>query len=545
VSDFPAKAVTAELLLARLDFRAGALLTALNRCTSAGAAVPATGSPSLEYQVAQLRAEILEAMMRRAEAREAYETARQLLERLRFRLRGDEIKVAFLKNKLSVYESLFWLTLTDRSQPDRVARAFAVAETAKSRSMAEQVQASANASAGSSEVLEIRRELDAVYQRIQRVEADAGTSLDIARQQRATLRNRSRRLETQLAGRLAALEGLSGGQALPLNGNDPGALRAWLPEGVQVVEYFVSRDTVFAFLLDRGTLRVWPLAPVQRVQRLARFLRLQLRGSRTALHAHLRSMYDELLEPLRSSLTGDHLVIIPHGALHSIPFAALHDGTSYLLDRYAISYAPSADLLRITTERPASSGSQSLVVGVADAQAPLIEREARTLAGILPNAKLLLGPEASFARLREEAKNSRIVHLAAHGFVQRENPLFSAIRLANSWLTVFDLYRCSIPAELVTLSGCSTGLNEVVGGDELVGLLRGLLQAGARNALVSLWDVDDGSTTQFMESFYRGMLLDGLSPTDALRTASLDLRKTYEDPYHWAAFHLVGLGKKL
>jgi CHAT domain-containing protein len=281
------------------------------------------------------------------------------------------------------------------------------------------------------------------------------------------------------------------------------------------------------------------------VQRLARFLRLQLRGSRNALHAHLRRMYEELLEPLRPSLTGGHLVIVPHGALHSIPFAALHDGSGYLLDRYAISYAPSADLLRLTAERPAAEGIQSLVVGVADAQAPLIEREARTLAEILPDAKLLLGDDASFARLREEGRHSRIVHLAAHGFVQRENPLFSAIRLANSWLTVFDLYRCSLPADLVTLSGCSTGLNEVVGGDELVGLLRGLLQAGARNALVSLWDVDDGSTTELMEGFYRRLLLDGLSPVDALRAASLDLRGTYEDPYHWAAFHLVGLGKKL
>lgn len=535
-SVFPAKAITAELLVARLDQRLGKWGQALERCDGVTLKLPSTGSASLEYQTAQLRAETLEVMGRHREARLGYETARTLLERLRFRLRGDEIKIAFLKDKLSVYDNLFWLTVSDATQPDRVRQAFAVAETAKSRSMAEQAK-SVNSSSDSAEVLEIRRELDAVYQQVQREESRPGAA------GLADLRNRSRRLETELAGRQAALHALAGEQAAPAHLENTDELRAWLPPGTQLIEYFVSRDTVFAFLLDRQRLRVWPLSPVSRVQRLVRFLRLQLRGSRAALHAHLRALHEEVLAPLRPFLDGDHLIIVPHGALHAIPFAALHDGDRYLIDQFAISYVPSASLLRITAARPLGRGSQSLVVGVPDERAPLIEVEARTLVTELPNAKLLLGADASLAHLRAEAKSARFLHLAAHGFVQRENPLFSAIRLADSWLTVFDLYRCDFPADLVTLSGCSTGLSEVVGADELVGLLRGLLQAGARNALVSLWDVDDASTTRLMQDFYRQMLSEGLSPVAALRQASLNLRTAYDDPYHWAAFCLVGPGK--
>src|SRR5207245_2941039 len=81
--------------------------------------------------------------------------------------------------------------------------------------------------------------------------------------------------------------------------------------------------------------------------------------------------------------------------------------------------------------------------------------------------------------------------------------MFSSIRLSDSLLSLFDLYQLRLPAELVTLSGCGTGLNVVVGGDELLGLVRGLLYAGALSVLVTLWDVNDQSTAEFMKWFYQ------------------------------------------
>jgi len=117
--------------------------------------------------------------------------------------------------------------------------------------------------------------------------------------------------------------------------------------------------------------------------------------------------------------------------------------------------------------------------------------------------------------------------------------MFSSIRLSDSLLSLFDLYQLRLPAELVTLSGCGTGLNVVVGGDELLGLVRGLLYAGALSVLVTLWDVNDQSTAEFMKWFYQHLRA---TPNKALalQRAMRDLRQAYPHPYYWAPFVLVG-----
>lgn len=117
--------------------------------------------------------------------------------------------------------------------------------------------------------------------------------------------------------------------------------------------------------------------------------------------------------------------------------------------------------------------------------------------------------------------------------------MFSSIRLGNTYLSLYDLYHLKLPLELVTLSGCATGLNVVSPGDELIGLVRGLLQAGAQSLVLSLWDVHDESTKQFMIGFYR-QLQNGASKAAALQAAMLELRKDWPHPYYWAPFLLIG-----
>jgi CHAT domain-containing protein len=117
--------------------------------------------------------------------------------------------------------------------------------------------------------------------------------------------------------------------------------------------------------------------------------------------------------------------------------------------------------------------------------------------------------------------------------------MFSSIKLADSYLALYDLYHMNLPAELLTLSGCVTGLNVVAGGDELLGLTRGLLYAGAQSLLLSLWEVDDRSTSELMKEFY-GFLMRGWRKADALRLAMLELRKRCPHPYYWAPFKLIG-----
>jgi CHAT domain-containing protein len=119
--------------------------------------------------------------------------------------------------------------------------------------------------------------------------------------------------------------------------------------------------------------------------------------------------------------------------------------------------------------------------------------------------------------------------------------MFSSIRLGSSHLSLYDMAHLQLPVELVVLSGCATGLNVVTPGDELMGLVRGLLQAGARSLVLSLWDVNDDSTKEFMIEFYT-RLQQGYSPAVATQTASIHLREHRPHPYYWAPFLLIGKG---
>ena len=143
----------------------------------------------------------------------------------------------------------------------------------------------------------------------------------------------------------------------------------------------------------------------------------------------------------------------------------------------------------------------------------------------LGDSRVFLGREATDACLRRYSPESRLIHIATHGLFRQDNPMFSSIRLGDSQLTLFDLYQLRMSCELVVLSGCGTGLNVVLGGDELMGLVRGLLYAGARAVLVTLWDVNDQSTAEFMTLFYRHL---AVCPDkgEALRAAMRDLRAT-------------------
>ena len=141
--------------------------------------------------------------------------------------------------------------------------------------------------------------------------------------------------------------------------------------------------------------------------------------------------------------------------------------------------------------------------------------------------------------LRERGADARYIHIATHGWFRQDNPMFSSISLGNSQLSLFDLYHLNLPSELITLSGCGTGLNVVVGGDELMGLKRGLLYAGAEGLLLTLWDVHDQSTAEFMKLFY-GRLRSDPNKARAVQYATEEIRKAYAHPFYWAPFVLVG-----
>jgi CHAT domain-containing protein len=173
--------------------------------------------------------------------------------------------------------------------------------------------------------------------------------------------------------------------------------------------------------------------------------------------------------------------------------------------------------------------------------------EAQSVAEIL-NGQVVLEDKATLTRLREMASDCRILHLAAHGDFRPDNPLFSGLALSDGWLTTLDIFNLPLKASLVTLSACQTGRNVVGGGDELLGLMRAFLYAGAASLVLSLWAVEDRSTAQLMTTFY-GKLAQGQTKGAALREAQIqfiqgqdgqDDTALYAHPYFWAPFFLVG-----
>ena len=222
-----------------------------------------------------------------------------------------------------------------------------------------------------------------------------------------------------------------------------------------------------------------------------------------------------------------------------MPFQALLDGDTYLIDRFALSYAPSASVLHLCSRRAARPSSGALVLAVPDAYNPGIAAEAGAVVAAMPGARVLLGDDATLDALRDQGRGARLVHIAAHGLFRRDNPMFSAIQLGASRLTVFDLYELDLAAELVVLSGCGTGASVVEGGDELIGLVRGLLYAGAQTVVATLWDAHDESTRRFMEAFYRRLPAEP-DRSQALRQAMIELRQEYPHPYYWAPFFVAG-----
>jgi CHAT domain-containing protein len=332
------------------------------------------------------------------------------------------------------------------------------------------------------------------------------------------------------------------------------AIREAIPDDTVLVEYYSVRDILVACILDRRRLEIIPLTPKSRILRLLRLLNFQLAKFRlgeeyvstfsnallASSQAPLKHLYAELMAPIVGKLDVAHLVIVPHGLLHHVPFHALWDGNRYLMERFSISYAQSASVYCLTAGKVTRPEERSLILGVPDDCAPCIAQEAKDVAACLPNPHLYIGEQATTQTLLAEAPTSRFIHIATHGLFRQGNPMFSSIRLADSRLSVFDLYQLNLSAELVTLSGCGTGLNVVEGGDELLGLARGLFYAGTQCVLLTLWDVNDRSAGEFMKRFYTRLQAAPGERAEALRGAMQDLKAIYAHPYHWAPFALMG-----
>jgi CHAT domain-containing protein len=348
--------------------------------------------------------------------------------------------------------------------------------------------------------------------------------------------------------------------------NDIVQLRRHLPANQLLLAYYLhkSRLVIFAISTERLITYENPEGMTQ-LERLLPLLHAHLRPQgwptpqqppQQAIRGLLKKIYDLLVAPVASLLPSPpgYLTIVPYGPLHKLPFHALYNGSSFLVEDFQINYLPASSML-MHLDTPTSEQIVRPTNQESSARSPLVFgysgngylqralEEARTLATTL-NGRCYLEGEATIAQLIAEAPDSPIIHLATHGHSRLDAPNFSYVRLADGQLNAIDAFSLNLKGcELVTLSGCETGLALSGGGDEQLGLGRAFLAAGATSLVMSLWPVEDNATNELMQLFYQH-LLNGESKVQALRAAQCSLLHRAEPihthPYFWAAFRLVG-----
>ena len=433
---------------------------------------------------------------------------------------------------------------------------------------------------------EAARRVDAADWRRRLLAADGAP----AAEQRAAERELRRRLDererVEAAVRRASPRDAAFERPLALAG-----VQASLDGETLLLAYALGEERSFLWLVGRDRFASFELSPRAAIEDLARRAHAlaaesHRRLARAGSDAALAELSGLLLGPVASRLGDQRLLVSPDGALHYVPFAALPlpGTTTTLAAAHEVVTAPSASSLaalrRGTAGRAPAPGAVAVLADpVFDPADPRLGQPTSPRAGgsrsrapgrfaRLPHTRaeaeaiLALAPPGEafgafgLAASREAATGGelaryRVVHFATHGVVDTEHPELSGIALSmvdaagrprDGFLRAHELYRLELPAELVVLSACETALGREVRGEGLVGLTHGLLHAGARRVLVSLWPVEDRATAALMERFYRAMLVDGRPPAAALRLAQVEIsqQQGWNAPYYWAGFVLTG-----
>jgi CHAT domain-containing protein len=270
-------------------------------------------------------------------------------------------------------------------------------------------------------------------------------------------------------------------------------------------------------------------------------------GVRLADEAHdiLRALYHHLIAPVAPYLENQTaLWIVPHDTLWEVPFAALHDGSQYLIERFTLMNMPGLlpyEAAGGQPHSPAAIATAPVVAGYSDGgRLTYALHEAKTVAALWDKATVLLEEDTTLADLQDAASVCTLLHLATHGVFRQDAPLFSALHLSDGALTAYDLEAWRMPAvELVTLSACETGMH-LSWGSDLLGLARGFWRAGAPRLLVSLWAVDDASTADLMVHVYTALQAEA-PVAAALQAAQTNALVKYRHPFYWAGFTLLEL----
>jgi CHAT domain-containing protein len=344
-------------------------------------------------------------------------------------------------------------------------------------------------------------------------------------------------------------------------------------EKTALLEYVVSDDQSFVFVIVRKNGQ--PFVTVQPIKisrdelaKLVKSFRERL-AQQSLKFLEATTLYELLIEPAEKVLAGKKvLCIVPDGALWELPFAALRDkGGKFLVERFAISYAPSLTTLSamhryarqqvegrkgqlLAFAYPSFGASRKIELPLRGTfeELPQTEREAKAIAALFGrDAQVYLREQATEERFKVEAPKYRILHIATHGIFDASSPLYSGLLLAqgkreDGILEAWEIAEMDLRAEIVVLSACETARGVVKEGEGLIGFAWAIFVAGCPSSLLTQWQVADKSTAELMTSFYRNWRSQSISKAEALQRAQLNLlrSKQWSHPFFWAPFVLIG-----
>jgi len=328
-------------------------------------------------------------------------------------------------------------------------------------------------------------------------------------------------------------------------------LQSLVPVEEALIEYYYRNKDMYAFILSDDKLHTVKIDSEGLTEDIQAFRKSIDTPNSAQFMDMSNKLYKRIFQPIESALKKRNLIIVSHGALHYLPFNALHDGKGYLIDRYGIRMLPSASVIKYLQAKKSAKPGGILAFGnpdLGDSSYDLVyaQNEAIAVAKTRPQSKVFLRKDATETAFNKYGISFNYIHFATHAQFNADAPLKSAILLAkdaenDGMLTVDKLYSTKLDADLVTLSACETGMGKIANGDDIVGLTRGFLYAGSSSIVASLWKVDDLATADLMTRFYTNMKT--LDKREALRQAQLQIKKKYEHPFYWASFQLTGNSK--
>jgi CHAT domain-containing protein len=537
----------AEVIRAQALVRAG-------RYALAGAAFDATLAQARELRQIAVQVRCLsgsglvaQALGDTTSATAAFDAAIELFEDQRRALPSDDIRSAFLTEHLRPYQERLRIAMASGDAAQVLFQLDRFRARALDERLADAPAAHHSGDNDSEDVLALRTRLNWLYRRAGRLLEDAAdttaSNQEIWRIEHDLLERTRRRRLTAPVQLGDAAEDFS---VL--------ALQQALGEADALIEYGVLDDELFACVVTRSKVRLlrhmaaWP--EVLEAVQAARFQIDTLRHGAASVRKHLpvlqartqarlAALHGLMWAPLSDELQScRRVLVVPHAQLGWVPFAALTDGQTALGERFELAIAPSARLalrglrhLPVQPLRGVALGESSRLSHTA--------REASFVASLFDDGHAFVGEQASLAVLQAQAPGADVLHLACHAQFRSDNPRFSALHLSDAALTVECAEVLGLKACTVVLSACETGVTGLGSGDEMVGLVRAFMVAGASRVLASLWPVDDEITVAFMAQFYTA-LLGGQSAAASLRLAQTATAYQHPHPHFWAAFTLYG-----